>query len=57
VVATVDPVPAALLAEHEAILVAIRSGDQGRAVAEVRAHIETNARRLKEILAERDYSR
>ena len=45
--------PAALLAEHEAILTAIRSGDLGRATAEVRSHIETNARRLKEILAER----
>ena len=45
--------PAALLAEHQAILTAIRSGDPGRAAAEVRSHIETNARRLKEILAER----
>lgn len=46
--------PAVVLAEHEAILEAIRSGDPQRAVAEVRAHIETNARRLKEILAERE---
>lgn len=45
--------PAALLAEHEAILTAIRSGDPGRAATEVRFHIETNAQRLKEILAER----
>jgi len=45
--------PAALLAEHQAILTAIRSGDPRRAAAEVRSHIETNARRLKEILAER----
>ena len=45
--------PAALLAEHEAILAAIRSGDPGRAVAEVRFHIGTSARRLKEILAAR----
>ena len=45
--------PAALLTEHEAILAAIRSGDPGRATAEVRFHIETNAQRLKEILAER----
>ena len=45
--------PAALLAEHEAILTAIRSGDPGRAAAEVRSHIEINARRLKEILAGR----
>jgi len=46
--------PSALLNEHQAILAAIRSGDRGRAVTEVRAHIETNARRLKEILAERE---
>lgn len=45
--------PAALLAEHEAILTAIRSGDPGRAATEVSSHIETNARRLKEILAQR----
>ncbi len=45
--------PDALLAEHEAIVSAIRSGDPDRAVREVRAHIETNAKRLKEILAER----
>jgi DNA-binding GntR family transcriptional regulator len=45
--------PAALLTEHEAILAAIRSADPGRATAEVRSHIETNAQRLKEILAER----
>lgn len=45
--------PAALLAEHEAILAAVRSGDPGRAAAEVRFHIDTSARRLKEILAAR----
>jgi DNA-binding FadR family transcriptional regulator len=45
--------PAALLAEHEAILTAIRSGDPGRAATAVRSHIEPNARRLKEILAQR----
>jgi len=44
--------PGVLLAEHEAILAAIRSGDRDRAVVEVRALIETNAQRLKEILAE-----
>lgn len=43
-----------LLAEHQGILSAIRSGDRDRAVTEVRAHIETNAERLKEILAERE---
>jgi DNA-binding GntR family transcriptional regulator len=45
--------PAALLAEHEAILTALRSGDSARAVAEVRSLIVTNARRLREILTER----
>jgi DNA-binding GntR family transcriptional regulator len=45
--------PEIVVAEHEAILSAIRSGDRDRAVADVRAHIETNALRLKEILAER----
>jgi DNA-binding GntR family transcriptional regulator len=46
--------PGVVLAEHEAILSAIRSGDRDRAVAEVRAHIQTNAQRLKEILVERE---
>jgi DNA-binding GntR family transcriptional regulator len=46
--------PQVVLAEHEAILRAIRSGDRDRAVAEVRGHIETNAQRLKEILTERE---
>jgi DNA-binding GntR family transcriptional regulator len=46
--------PGVVLVEHEAILTAIRSGDPARAVVEVRAHIETNAQRLKEILAERE---
>ena len=46
--------PGLLLAEHEAILSAIRSGNTDRAVAEVRNHIETNARRLVQILAERE---
>jgi DNA-binding GntR family transcriptional regulator len=46
--------PAALLAEHQAILTAIRSGDPARAAAEVRSHIETNGRRLKEILSGAD---
>lgn len=46
--------PSVVRADHEAILSAIRSGDRERAVAEVRAHMETNAQRLKEILAERE---
>jgi DNA-binding GntR family transcriptional regulator len=44
--------PQAVLAEHEAIVSAIRSGDRDHAVREVRDHIETNAKRLKEILAQ-----
>jgi DNA-binding GntR family transcriptional regulator len=46
--------PDVLLAEHEAILSAIRSGDPTRAVREVRAHIETNAQRVKGIMAGRE---
>ena len=46
--------PGMILAEHEAILSALRSGDPDRAVREVRAHIETNAQRLKQIIAERE---
>ncbi len=46
--------PDDILAEHEVILDAIRSGDPATAVQEVRAHIETNAQRLKQILAERE---
>lgn len=45
--------PTALLEEHEVILDALRSGDPGAAVRAVRAHIETNSARLKEILAAR----
>lgn len=45
--------PEALLAEHRTILDAIGSGDPGAAVRAVRAHVEVNAARLKEILAAR----
>ena len=45
--------PSALLAEHKAILTALRSGDSARAVAAVRSLIVTNGRRLREILTER----
>jgi DNA-binding GntR family transcriptional regulator len=45
--------PAAVVAEHRTILEAIRTGDPEKAVREVRTHIETNARRVKEILAAR----
>ena len=44
--------PAAVRREHQVIVDAIRAGDSDRAVAEVRAHIDRNAVRLKEILAE-----
>lgn len=43
--------PQNVLAEHEPIISAIRSGERDRAVREVRAHIETNAERLKQILS------
>lgn len=46
--------PEVILAEHEAILSAIRSRDPDRAVREVRAHIETYSQRIKDILAERE---
>jgi DNA-binding GntR family transcriptional regulator len=46
--------PDVLLAEHEAILSAVRSGDPARAVREVRVHIETNAQRVKGIMAGRE---
>lgn len=45
--------PEVVVAEHEAILAAIRDGDRERAAAEIRAHIETSALRLMQILAER----
>ena len=45
--------PEVVVADHEVILDAIRSGDHERAAAEIRAHIGTNALRLKEILIER----
>ena len=41
--------PDVILAEHEAILSALRTGDPDDAVREVRAHIETNAQRLKQM--------
>ncbi len=42
-----------VVAEHEAILDALRAGDHDRAVAEIRAHIGTSVQRLKELLARR----
>ena len=45
--------PDGVIAEHEPIVSAIRAGDRERAVAEVRAHVETNAERLRQILSAR----
>jgi DNA-binding GntR family transcriptional regulator len=42
-----------IVAEHTAILAAIRSGEPEVAAGQVRFHLDTNARRLREILAER----
>lgn len=42
--------PDDILAEHRTILEAIESGDTATAVQHVRSHIETNARRVIEIL-------
>jgi DNA-binding GntR family transcriptional regulator len=46
--------PSSLVAEHLAVLSAVRSGKPRLAVKEVRHHIDTNAARLKEILAARE---
>ncbi len=43
--------PDALIAEHEAIVEPLRAGDRSVAVDRVRAHIETNAQRLRQILS------
>ena len=41
-----------VLREHQVIVDALRAGNPDRAISEVRAHIDRNAARLKEILAE-----
>ena len=46
--------PESVLREHQPIVDALRAADPDRAVAEVRAHINRNAARLKEILTEKD---
>lgn len=43
--------PDTVIAEHEAIVAPVRSGDRQLAVERVRAHIETNAERLRQILS------
>jgi DNA-binding GntR family transcriptional regulator len=42
--------PDEVVAEHEAILDAIRLGDRDRAVAEIRAHVDVSVQRLKDML-------
>ena len=48
-----DETPDEIVAEHQAIVDAIRAGDRDRAVAEISAHIDTSVQRLKQLLAER----
>ncbi|SFR15889.1 DNA-binding transcriptional regulator, GntR family [Lentzea waywayandensis] len=43
--------PEEVVAEHEAIVEAIRLGDRDRAVAEIRAHVDVSVQRLKAMLA------
>ena len=43
--------PEEVVAEHEAIVDAIRLGDRARAVAEIRAHVDVSVQRLKAMLA------
>lgn len=50
-VLTRSETPEEVVAEHEVILDAIRLGDRDRAVAEIRAHVDTSVRRLKAMLA------
>ncbi|SDO93520.1 GntR family transcriptional regulator [Lentzea jiangxiensis] len=42
--------PEQVVAEHEAILDALRCGDRDRAVAEIRAHVDVSVERLKAML-------
>lgn len=44
--------PDEVVAEHRAILDALRLGDRDRAVAEIRSHIDVSVERLVEMLAE-----
>jgi DNA-binding GntR family transcriptional regulator len=43
--------PEEVVAEHEAIVDALRLGDRARAVAEIRAHVDVSVQRLKAMLA------
>ncbi|WP_086668182.1 GntR family transcriptional regulator [Lentzea kentuckyensis] len=48
-----DETPDEIVAEHQVIVDAIRADDHDRAVAEIRAHIDTSVQRLEQLLAER----
>ncbi|WP_439662690.1 GntR family transcriptional regulator [Lentzea sp. HUAS TT2] len=50
-VLTRSETPEEVVAEHEAILDAIRLGDRDRAVAEIRTHVDASVERLKAMLA------
>ncbi|WP_434451715.1 GntR family transcriptional regulator [Lentzea sp. E54] len=52
-VLTRSETPDEVIAEHAAILDAIRLGDRDRAAAEIRAHVDASVGRLKEMLAGR----
>ncbi|MET9231427.1 GntR family transcriptional regulator [Lentzea sp. NPDC003310] len=45
-----DETPEEVVAEHRAILDAVRLGDRDRAVAEIRSHVEVSVDRLKALL-------
>ena len=48
-----DETPDEVVADHRAIVDAIRTGDRDQAVAQIRAHIDTSVQRLEQLLAER----
>jgi DNA-binding GntR family transcriptional regulator len=52
-VLTKSETPDQVVADHRRILDAVRAGDRDRAVAEIRAHIDTSVQQLKQVLAER----
>ncbi|GAA3621904.1 GntR family transcriptional regulator [Lentzea atacamensis] len=52
-VLTKSEAPDEVVADHRRILDAFLAGDRDRAVAEIRAHIDTSVQQLKQVLAER----
>ncbi|RAS60359.1 DNA-binding GntR family transcriptional regulator [Lentzea atacamensis] len=52
-VLTKSETPDEVVADHRRILDAFLAGDRDRAVAEIRAHIDTSVQQLKQVLAER----